>query len=480
MDTKLTTVLWLLLVSLCLVGCGTPETAALPENTAPAYTATAATKVIATTAAANAASSSPIPSATFTPVTSPSLRPSPTPRPAQEEQPRATPTAASPSPTSQTAGKENQPYGEIAFYDWDIYLIPADRSRQAKEAYVNHHDVMIDLMQGISWSPDGSSFAFAMTPWSDIYTYKLGSSDSVNLTKTTAYFEEYPAWSPNGKLIAFISDRRQVKGKYTSDLYTMRADGSKMSLLVECPGSCRHPEWAPDGKSLVYQMDKDLYIVELNDPKPVRLTQGGVNQYPAWSPDGQWIAFVRSVTADPPAFIYLARPDGTDLHALTGERLGPRQLSWSSDGKFIAFENFPPEGVNEWIGIRLLNVESGEILNVAAGVYTPSWRPFKPQPQAQPTAAVLVDCSDGWTRLKVGERARVSGKAGDTPNRVRSEPTTGGKQIGLLQPGEVFLLLEGPVCADGLIFWKIESDAIPGGWGWTAEGDGSQYWLEPE
>jgi hypothetical protein len=40
-------------------------------------------------------------------------------------------------------------------------------------------------------------------------------------------------------------------------------------------------------------------------------------------------------------------------------------------------------------------------------------------------------------------------------------------------------VLEGPICADGLIFWKVENELIPGGAGWTAEGNGKEYWLEP-
>ena len=38
-------------------------------------------------------------------------------------------------------------------------------------------------------------------------------------------------------------------------------------------------------------------------------------------------------------------------------------------------------------------------------------------------------------------------------------------------------ILEGPVCADGFVFWRVENDSIPGGSGWTAEGDGTEYWL---
>lgn len=39
--------------------------------------------------------------------------------------------------------------------------------------------------------------------------------------------------------------------------------------------------------------------------------------------------------------------------------------------------------------------------------------------------------------------------------------------------------IEGLVCAQGFIFWKVEHPSIPGGTGWTAKGDGTEYWLEP-
>jgi hypothetical protein len=62
---------------------------------------------------------------------------------------------------------------------------------------------------------------------------------------------------------------------------------------------------------------------------------------------------------------------------------------------------------------------------------------------------------------------------------VRSEPKVADNLIALLYPGAVVQVIGGPVCADGLVFWKVMNDSIPGGAGWTAEGDGTNYWLEP-
>jgi hypothetical protein len=50
--------------------------------------------------------------------------------------------------------------------------------------------------------------------------------------------------------------------------------------------------------------------------------------------------------------------------------------------------------------------------------------------------------------------------------------------VGQVLPGESFILLDGPVCADGLVFWEIADPGLPGGSGWTAEGDGTEYFLE--
>ena len=93
-------------------------------------------------------------------------------------------------------------------------------------------------------------------------------------------------------------------------------------------------------------------------------------------------------------------------------------------------------------------------------------------------AVQRLDCTSGWTRLQADSYAKVS-EAQPSPNRVREAPDTGAKIIERIDPGAIVRVVEGPVCEDGLVFWKVESALIPGGVGWTAEGDGKEYYLEP-
>ena len=82
-----------------------------------------------------------------------------------------------------------------------------------------------------------------------------------------------------------------------------------------------------------------------------------------------------------------------------------------------------------------------------------------------------------FSRLYVGDVAYVSFDP-PLPNRVRSQPSTSGVYLGMLQPGERVEIIGGPVCSNQWIWWEVRSLAGSLN-GWTAEGDNKAYWLVP-
>jgi hypothetical protein len=88
-------------------------------------------------------------------------------------------------------------------------------------------------------------------------------------------------------------------------------------------------------------------------------------------------------------------------------------------------------------------------------------------------------CAGKYTRLVPGESAIVTGASTGLPDRVRSGPSLSDEILTQIYPKSIVKVAAGPVCADGLVFWRLENVLIPGGSGWAAEGDGTEYWLEP-
>lgn len=86
----------------------------------------------------------------------------------------------------------------------------------------------------------------------------------------------------------------------------------------------------------------------------------------------------------------------------------------------------------------------------------------------------FLTCPGGVARLVIGGYARVVESL-----HVRSAPKVADNIIQWLEKGVRVKILSGPVCSDGVFFWQVSNDTIPGGSGWAAEGDGIEYWLEP-
>jgi Tol biopolymer transport system component len=130
----------------------------------------------------------------------------------------------------------------------------------------------------------------------EIYAMNPYGTRLERLTHNSAYDYD-PAWSPNGKRIAFSSNRRLAEGSAATEVYVMNADGSGVRRVTATPGYDENPDWSPDGTRIAFTNDfLNIYTVNANGTGLQNLTRLSAtteehSREPCWSPDGTMIAF---------------------------------------------------------------------------------------------------------------------------------------------------------------------------------------------
>jgi TolB protein len=222
---------------------------------------------------------------------------------------------------------------EIAFHSWR-------QDKQRLQVVSAEGGEMADVIIGSqiedsapSWSRDGSKIAFASNKagdrrWRIYVSWLVGTDEPLELR-----LGESPDWSPEGdKIVHRGCDRRGDN----CGLYIMDENGANPTRLTT-DASDNAPAWSPDGNQVAFMSARDgnweIYVVDLANPKPRRLTTNLANDgLPAWSPDGQRIAFLSDrggIWA-----IHLMNPDGSDQYQLvptggTYKDWLSEQISWA-------------------------------------------------------------------------------------------------------------------------------------------------------
>jgi tricorn protease len=145
-------------------------------------------------------------------------------------------------------------------------------------------------------SPTGSRVVFGYR--GDIMTVPAEKGDARNITLTTNIHEKTPAWSPDGKSIAYFSD---ASGEYELHIKSQDGKGEAKVYKVNGTGFYAHPEWSPDGKKISFVDNgrnlllfdvasgttKKIDADELYIPGPFR------EQFGTWSSDSKWFSYTK-------------------------------------------------------------------------------------------------------------------------------------------------------------------------------------------
>jgi Tol biopolymer transport system component len=284
-------------------------------------------------------------------------------------------------------GRSPDPMPGIAFVserdgNQEIYLIQADGSGLTRLTDSPEVD------SSPYWSPDGLQIAFRSRREgsSDIFIMGADGSQPVNLVsdpEDSIYDEFNPTWHPDGDRLAIYTDRFPpasgcATGVHQLALMPVSGGSENIELAGALAGNQASFSWSPDGQRLAFSsicsgVYSHIYIWEIKTGTVIQFTEGSHhNLLPAWSPNGQQIAY--TTNRDGNLEIYLYRLGTSQTTNLTQHPGLDQHPTWSPDGYHIAFTS-DRDGNHD---IFVMDSDGGSPHNLTqspASDSRPSWSP---------------------------------------------------------------------------------------------------------
>jgi tricorn protease len=173
----------------------------------------------------------------------------------------------------------------------------------------------------------------------EILTVPAEKGDVRNLTQTPGTAERDPAWSPDGKTIAYFSDE---SGEYKLHLKDARGAGQAKQIKLGDAGSYYfHPVWSPDSKKIAYADNRQkLWVVDVDSGQSTPVDHHAYFSGPdfdaAWSPDSRWLAYTKVLTNRLRA-AYLFDTKDAKATQITDGMSDVRHTAFDKGGKYVYF-----------------------------------------------------------------------------------------------------------------------------------------------